>query len=364
MKLVFAAALLGASVAGYWLLQSQQPAVQVSQRLSPELWQAFAEDYEEAGRIIDRDNQGISHSEGQGYGLLFAEAAGDRQAFDRIWRWTQLTLQRPDGLFAWKFEPCATMDRRCISDRNNATDAEILIAWALLKAHQRWQDPVYLQEASRIARATSDFMVIRHHDHLLLLPGATGFTENGRVTVNASYWVFPALEALGKKFPDQPWQQLASSGQRLVQVQGAGPYQLPPDWADHTALGFQPSRLFPARYSYDAVRVPLHLAWSNLPLSERDFAPYLTFWSSHDPVPAWVSLIDAEQAEYAWSTGMQAVAKFVTARVEQRVLSAADLPQPNEQDGYFSWSLLLLTHLAINEVFATQSNLTLQDQKP
>ncbi|SFC21323.1 endoglucanase [Marinospirillum celere] len=349
MKLVFAVILLVAGIAGYWLLQSQQPKMPVTQRLAPELWEAFADAFEEEGRIVDRDNQDISHSEGQGYGLLFAEAAGDRQAFDRIWRWTQQTLQRPDGLFSWKFEPCASQDRRCVTDRNNATDAEILIAWALLKAYQRWQDSTYLQEATRIAQVTSDFLVIQHHDQLLLLPGHSGFTESGRVTINASYWVFPALEALAEQFPDQPWQQLAVTGRKLMLAQGAGQYGLPPDWADYTLDGFQPSSLFPARYSYDAVRVPLHLAWSELPLMDRDFEPYLSFWSAQDSVPAWVSLTDAEQAEYAWSTGMQAIAQFVTSRAKGEHLRVTDLPQPGGEDGYFSWSLLLLTHLAVNE---------------
>lgn len=349
MKLVFAAVLLVASLAGYWVLQPQQPVTKVSQRLSPELWQAFVNDYEENGRIIDRDNQGISHSEGQGYGLLFAEAVGDRQAFDRIWHWTQSTLQRSDGLFSWKFEPCATLDHRCVTDKNNASDAEILIAWALLKAHQRWQDSRYLHEAKKIAEAASRHLIILHQGELLLLPGIEGFVKDDLITVNASYWVFPALEALADTFPEQPWQRLAESGRGLMLAQGAGNYRLPPDWADHSSKGFQPSGLFPARYSYDAVRVPLHLAWSSLPLTSEDFEPYLTFWNAYDPVPAWISLTGFEQAEYAWSTGMQAIARFVTARAAQETISGADLPSPNEYDGYFSWSLLLLTHLAINE---------------
>ena len=353
MKLALAAALAVVLVVAYWLQQSQQPVAPVPVRLSPELWQAFAEKYEDAGRIIDRDNQGISHSEGQGYGLLFAEATGDHQAFERIWQWTELTLQRPDGLFSWKFEPCATMDRECVTDKNNASDAEILIAWALLKAHQRWQNARYLQEAAKIAEVASQHLIIRHQGELLLLPGVEGFVKDDRVTVNASYWVFPALEALADAFPEQPWQRLAETGRELMLAQGAGDYRLPPDWTDHSSAGFRPSSLFPARYSYDAVRVPLHLAWSSLPLTGEDFAPYLNFWRAHDPVPAWISLTDSEKAEYAWSTGMQAIARFVTARANNAPVDVQDLPLPNEYDGYFSWSLLLLTHLAIHETSDT-----------
>ena len=35
------------------------------------------------GRVVDNGNGGISHSEGQGYALVLAELAGDREVFDR-----------------------------------------------------------------------------------------------------------------------------------------------------------------------------------------------------------------------------------------------------------------------------------------
>src|ERR1041385_3970391 len=58
------------------------------------------------GRVIDTRNRGISHTEGQGWGMLFAETAGDRVSFDRIWNWTQSKLQRRDtALFAWRWDP-------------------------------------------------------------------------------------------------------------------------------------------------------------------------------------------------------------------------------------------------------------------
>ncbi len=41
------------------------------------------------GRVVDTGNGNISHSEGQGYGMLLAVANGDAAAFARIWNWTQ-----------------------------------------------------------------------------------------------------------------------------------------------------------------------------------------------------------------------------------------------------------------------------------
>ena len=42
----------------------------------PEAWRAYKAHFvTEAGRVVDTANKGISHSEGQGYGMLLAVAA-------------------------------------------------------------------------------------------------------------------------------------------------------------------------------------------------------------------------------------------------------------------------------------------------
>ena len=46
------------------------------------------------GRVVDEENEGISHSEGQAYGLLLAQAWGDRAAFEQIEDWTRMNLAK------------------------------------------------------------------------------------------------------------------------------------------------------------------------------------------------------------------------------------------------------------------------------
>jgi len=53
------------------------------------------------GRVVRADQGGDTVSEGQAYGMLLAEAAGNHDAFGRIWEWTRDHLQLGDGLFAW-----------------------------------------------------------------------------------------------------------------------------------------------------------------------------------------------------------------------------------------------------------------------
>src|SRR5450432_3381739 len=70
-------------------------------------WEVFKRDFIEAdGRVVDTGQGRISHSEGQGFAMLFAVRYGDRAAFDQAWQWTQRNLQvRDDALMAWRWDP-------------------------------------------------------------------------------------------------------------------------------------------------------------------------------------------------------------------------------------------------------------------
>lgn len=111
-------------------------------------WAVFRRKYfRPDGRIVDTGNNGESHSEGQGYGMLFAAVADDLPTFETMWNWTQATLRHTkDGLFSWRFLPGHTP---AVPDTNNATDGDLLIALALARAGRRWHRPDFVQEPSR-----------------------------------------------------------------------------------------------------------------------------------------------------------------------------------------------------------------------
>ena len=69
--------------------------------------------------------------------------------FDRIWGWTRANLMvRDDALLAWRWEPGK---RPAVADMNNASDGDILVAWALAEAGEFWGDMSYRTAARRIA---------------------------------------------------------------------------------------------------------------------------------------------------------------------------------------------------------------------
>lgn len=223
-------------------------------------WAAYKERFVgDDGRVIDDANGGISHSEGQGYGLLLAWLAGNRPDFERIWSFTQSRLLlRDDGLAVWKWDPAADPP---VADPNNATDGDILIAYALAHAGEGWGEPRFTQSARQIAGALSSRTVFEHEDRLLLRPGVAGFEAGDQPDgpiVNLSYWVFEAFPVLERLAPEADWARLSQSGKRLVGEAGFGERMLPPDWLS-VADGPKPAQGFPPEFSYNALRIPLYL---------------------------------------------------------------------------------------------------------
>ncbi len=324
-----------------------------SAELDPQLWDQYrARFVTPDGRVIDSDNdpKGITHTEGLGYGMLLAEAAGDRARFDLLWRWTQSHLRRPDGLLSWKFGACGAQGD-CVLDKNNASDGDILIAWALLRAAKNWGQADYLAAAREIATSISNKVIIRLGKDTLLLPAVEGFSDQSGAVINLSYWVFPAFDAFAAAFKNPLWHQLSATGLALLREARFGTWHLPPDWL-HIGKGpTAPADKFPPRYSFDAVRIPLYLVWGGI-TDKNLLEPFITFWSAPHPngVPAWVDLKTNAVAPYAWSTGVASIAQVTERASGIAGGTTAGMPVPGAKDGYYSWSLSLLARIAATEI--------------
>ncbi|WP_051491751.1 glycosyl hydrolase family 8 [Roseivivax isoporae] len=232
--------------------------------LPPEAWGAFKVRFlEPSGRVVDIEQDGISHSEGQGYGLLLAQAAGDRAAFDRIEAWTRAHLDiREDRLMAWRWTPARGGDT---DQWHNATDGDLFRAWALLRAGRDsgWAPEDALAQAQAIAQDIAGACLApdpRAPDQPLLRPGAEAVATADRVLVNPSYYMSRALRELGDHAALPALVRAADHGETvLAELAAAGPL---PDWIEVTPAGFVPPQDHALRASYDALRVPLYLVWS------------------------------------------------------------------------------------------------------
>jgi endoglucanase len=244
------------------------------------VWQEWKRRFlTDQGRVVDTANGQMSHSEGQGYGMALAVAAADRVAFERIWAWTRANLMvRPDELVAWRWEP----DKRAgIGDVNNASDGDILIAWALTEAAEFWGEVSYRIAGRRIAVEVSrKTFLLKTAFGAIILPAVLGFTGEERPdgpVVNLSYWVFPALERLKIVAPEVDWKGVTQSGLDLLKAARFGKEKLPPDWLSLKDGKPAPAQNFPVSFGYDAIRAPLYMAFAGI--GERDhYAPFVALW--------------------------------------------------------------------------------------
>ena len=297
------------------------------------------------GRIIDTGNRNVSHSEGQGYGLLGAVRADDQGSFGRILTWTLGNLKRrEDNLCSWRFQPDQTP---AVADPNNATDGDLLIAWALLEAADRWQNIDYRRRALAIGRDLLRSCTVQRDGRWLLLPGAYGFQSRTRFVLNLSYYVFPALRALAREASDPVWQRLDSDAIALMRQTRFGRFGLPPDWLEVKGPDdLQPANGWPARFSFDAVRIPLNLAWAG----HADH-PVVTaavgFWVGPDQhtTPAWTDLRSGQTAPFPASSGVIAIARFAAAAMLGRG-NPTVMPRIASAPDYYAAALVMQSRMA------------------
>ncbi|WP_244459145.1 glycosyl hydrolase family 8 [Roseomonas fluvialis] len=310
-------------------------------------WRIFAERFVAPnGRVIDTGNAGVSHSEGQGWGLMLAAVAGDRPTFENIRGWTREVLQhRQDRLHAWRFRPDATP---AIDDPNNATDGDLYIAWGLLLGAERWREVAWRQEAVAIGRDILRLTLRRAQGQALLLPGAAGFESAEGMVLNPSYIALPAFAALARAMPGAPWPTLAQDGTNLLRRARFGAWGLSPDWVlvPPGGAALRLPQRWPPRFSFDAVRVPLLLAWAG-EQNHPAVTAAAAFWSDsrwREP-PAYVDLVTGEPANFQASPGVRAIASFVMARRSGNAFAVA-IPSVNDSRDYYSASLTMLVRFA------------------
>jgi endo-1,4-beta-D-glucanase Y len=231
----------------------------------------FLDSYVEPnGRVVRRDQDGDTVSEGQAYALLLAVALGDAQRFADVWRWTERRLLRGDGLLAFRWK-----DGKVI-DAQSATDADLDGARALLLAARRFDEPGYRRAGLRMGRGILSQEAVDVGNELVLVAGPWARSP---VFVNPSYFAPRSYATIGAASGDDRWSKLAGSSRALLNTLTT-PDRLPPDWAriDHAGT-IEPSgapsspRDLP-RYGFDAVRVPIRMAGS-CDASDRTLAAQL-----------------------------------------------------------------------------------------
>lgn len=201
-------------------------------------WDAWKAAYlADDGRVVDALQQGASHSESQGYGLVLAALFGDDETFDQIYSWTEANLAiRSDALLAWRWLPA---DNGAVPDLNNASDGDLFYSWGLVIRAQREGNSDLMNRARAIATDLTAKCVALAPDgsgRLLFLPAAQGFTDDNGAVINLSYYMPLAMRQVADATGNPALANCAADGAAMMRLLSReGPM---PDWIGVGPSGF------------------------------------------------------------------------------------------------------------------------------
>jgi endoglucanase len=319
----------------------------VAQAQDPALWEQYKKTFFSGdARVIDYRQGHASTSESQGYGMLLATSYDDRKAFENLWHWTRSNLSvRNDNLLAWLWGKRANGNWEAI-DLNNATDGDVLVAFALLRASRRWDHEKYKHGALRIIRALREKMAVTVRGKTVLLPAYYGFGEKEGIVLNPSYMIFPAYRMFSEVDDGEFWKKVYRDSLEISLEACFGARCLPADWIRVTEDGMAPAEQWPPRFGYDAIRTLLHLSWERKPLP-RGVGTALEAYRKYGYIPLWFDLKNWETSKEPALAGFYAIYSLAAEeagdhKTSDRLLKEAKQSLLDEEKDYYSFSLYLL----------------------
>lgn len=311
-------------------------------------WEQYKKHFiSEDGRIIDYYQNMASHSEGQGYGMLLALMHDDGALFDKIWQWTDNNLRvRKDGLLCWLWGK-RTNGKWELIDYNNATDGDILVAYALLEAGKKWDVKEYGEEALKIIKATREEVAFKWQGHILLLPAYYGFTKGEEFIVNPSYFILPAFRAFAKADNKSFWDNVYKGSRAVLSEAVFSTLHLPADWVILSQSGVSVYSERSENFGYEAIRVPLYMSMEEKPEFPQGIRKILNTYNAIGYIPLWVNLINDSFSLKQAPAGFYAVFARAAGIMGEDVLSDKLLEEAKhklteEKDDYYSFTLYLL----------------------
>lgn len=315
----------------------------------PGTWPGFKEEFITSdGRVIDHSQQGISHSEGQGYSMLLAVAFGDLETFSLLWQWTKnhLQVRKTDSLSVWSYGELPNGVVAPI-DFNNATDGDICIAWALFLARERWNLPGLEDEARKIMASIQRYLLLEKFGKTTLLPGYYGFTQRDAMIINPSYLVLPAFKVFGRYGDWILWQRVYNESLSLLSENSFGRWQLPADWflVNKDSVTILADK--PPLFGYEAIRVFLWAFWDESLTKLSGAEMLLNLIESSGSLPVTINLNDDSLNEQEAPAGFIAIAANCAQQLDRRQQADklwlhAEKKIQLEEKNYYSQVLYLL----------------------
>jgi endoglucanase len=314
-------------------------------------WVAYRRQFiQDDGRVIDREADDRSTSEGQAYAMLRAVMINDRDTFSRTLIWAETNLarndqkgRRIDQLWAWKWGN--TGNSWEILDANFASDADIDAVTALILAARRWGCSGYLTLARLKLNDIWKYSTAEVGGKRYLLPGpaAAFWNQPNQLILNPSYFAPYAFRLFAQVDSGHNWMSLVDSSYRSLKASSAiSKVKLPSDWlvlnpqtGKYSAL--PASHQLKSVYSFDAYRVwwriALDATWYQSPSAKRflkqNTAHLKQLWQKQQKIPARIDLQGRPTVNYeatsqyaALYTAFQITDSKLAQQIYQRKLMA------------------------------------------
>lgn len=284
-------------------------------------WIAYRDRFIQSdGRVIDREANDRTVSEGQAYAMLRAVMINDPDTFMRTLTWAENNLvrkdeqgKRTDSLWAWKWGRTSTGAWQTI-DGNFASDADIDATTALILAARRWNCPELLDLAQQKLDDLWKLSTAKVKGDRYLLPGGAEvfWKQPDAMILNPSYLAPYAFRLFDQVDNRHNWNGLVNSSYRVLEESAdLSLVGLPSDWIvfNPNTQQFQPlaaSDSLKSQYGFDAYRVwwriALDGAWFEEPRAEAYLQQHMThlkeLWQSQQKIPAQISLPGEPLVDY------------------------------------------------------------------
>lgn len=237
------------------------------------------------GYISDIKNHDV-RTEGMSYGMMIAVQLGEKDIFDRLWRWSRHFMQHQEGpkegYFAWSCKTDGTHN-----SEGAASDGELYFITSLLFASNRWGNDTginYKAEAQRILNCTMPRQIhsdnpprnfgpmeqqrgprqsfLIHPETKLITFTPEGF---GQRFTDPSYHI-PAFYEVWAKWADDGradfWNECAIKSREFLHQAIHPQTGLNPDMCNYDGTlmqGFGGRRNGGANFRYDSWRVPMNI---------------------------------------------------------------------------------------------------------
>lgn len=195
-------------------------------------------------RVVDPSKDNLTVSEGIAYGMLFSMAMNDRITFEGLWTYAKDHMNG-NGLMHWQIDKSGQ-----VTGTGSASDADQDMAYALIKASEKWRSDIYRNDAKMLLGAIKAF---DFRSDGVLLPGDSW----GDAAIYNPSYVCPAYtDAFVGITSDTFWEMAQQVNFGLLLKVVNDETALFPDWTTMDG-GIIPDK---SHFGYDALRVPIRLA--------------------------------------------------------------------------------------------------------